>query len=66
MMSPTKSGWRWFAGVAKRQLFRLAVITTLFATGYFLYGEYLRTAVFVVIDILFIFLLSRAWKHLRK
>jgi hypothetical protein len=66
LVTVAKSGWDVPVGLLCMFLGSFAVITTLFATFYFIYGEYLRTAVFVVIVIMFIFMLSLAWKKLIK
>ena len=61
-----RQGWDVPTGILCMFLGSFAVITTLFSTGYVLYGKFRLAAVFIFVDIIFIYLLSRAWKKLRK
>ncbi len=65
LVSEEKTAWDVPVGIICMLLGSFAVISTLFATGYTLYGQYLNATVFGIIDVILIYLLSRTWKRLK-
>ncbi len=66
LVSGEKTAWDVPVGILCMLLGSFAVITTLFATGHVLYGDYPNAFVFGIIDIILIFLLSRTWRKLKS
>jgi Na+/proline symporter len=65
LVSEEKTAWDVPTGILCMLLGSFAVVSTLFATGYILYGKYIEATLFVIIDIVLIYLLSRTWRKLK-